>query len=92
MSTSTSPKGDAIKPWREEPWPSQGKRLVSSSELAEKLQVQFSENMDHEAVLFEYYKKQGLEKLHYCPDWDYMVIHSLSPEFQACTCDKAELR
>lgn len=77
MSTST-------KPWREE-------RLVSSSELAEKLQVQFSENMDHEAVLFEYYKMKGMKALHYCPSWDYMAVHSLSPEFQACTCDKAEL-
>jgi len=65
----------------------EGKRLVS-----EKLQVQFSENMDHEAVLFEYYKRMGMKALHFCPDWDYMVIHSLSPEFQACTCDKAELR
>ena len=89
MSTSTSPKGDEIEPWREEPLKSQGKRLVSSSELAAKLQVQF---MDHEAVLFEYYKRNGKNKIHFCPSWDYMAIHSLSPEFQACTCDKAELR
>lgn len=73
------------------PLQSQGKRLVSSSELAEKLQVKFSENMDHEAVLFEYYKMKDMKALHFCPDWDYMVIHSLSPEFQACTCDKAAL-
>lgn len=64
----------------------EGKRLVS-----EKLQVKFSENMDHEAVLFEYYKRMGKMKIHFCPSWDYMVIHANSPEFACCTCDKAAL-
>lgn len=64
---------------------------MSSSKLAEKLGVQWTENMDHEAVLFQYYKKQGMKKVHYCPDWDFMAIHSRSPEFEACCCDKDKL-
>ncbi len=62
-----------------------------ASTLAEKLGVQFSENMDHEAVLFEYHRMKGMKSLHFCPDWDYMAIHSLSPEFQACLCNKDKL-
>lgn len=54
---------------------------------AEKCGVQWTENMDHEAVLYEYYKKKGATGLHYCPDWDYMAIHDKSPEFDACTCE-----
>ena len=26
---------------------------------------------------------------HYCPDWDGLLINKKSPEFSACTCDKA---
>lgn len=53
--------------------------------------VQFSENMDHEQLLVLHYRKQGKEKVHFCPDWDYMAIHANSPEFACCTCDKAAL-
>lgn len=52
---------------------------------------ELTENMDHEAVLFEYYKRMGKMKIHFCPDWDYMTIHANSPEFACCTCDKAKL-
>lgn len=24
---------------------------------------------------------------HYCPEWDYMLIHRGMPEFEACTCN-----
>lgn len=47
----------------------------------------FGENLDHEALLFERYKQQGKNKLHYCPKWDGMVIHEDSTEFEACKCD-----
>jgi hypothetical protein len=55
--------------------------------LAQKLGIQWSENMDHEDILALYYKKQGKKKVHCCPDWDFMAIHEQSPEFQSCTCD-----
>lgn len=71
--TSTSAKGSE----------SPGVKFMSSSKLG----VQWAENMDHEAVLFEYYKKMNHQKVHCCPDWDYMVIHEKSPEFATCTCE-----
>lgn len=46
-----------------------------------------TENHDHESILFEKYKQAGKTGLHYCPEWDFMVIHDKSPEFDACTCD-----
>ena len=55
--------------------------------LAQHLGIQWSENMDHEDILAEYYRRQGRKKVHCCPDWDFMAIHEESPEFQACTCD-----
>lgn len=60
---------------------------LTAEALAKKYEVPWTENMDHEAVLFEYYKKRGAVKLHYCPDWDFMAIHDKSPEFDACTCE-----
>lgn len=36
-------------------------------------------------------RRLNLRMVHYCPDWDFMAIHSLSPEFEACTCDKDAL-
>jgi len=50
-----------------------------------------TENLDHEAILAEYYKKQGKKKVHFCPEWDFMAIHEESPEFQACLCYSDEL-
>jgi len=61
-------------------------------ELAKKLGIQWSENMDHEDVLAEAYRRRGFTKVHKCPDWDYMAIHTNSPEFVCCTCDKDELQ
>lgn len=60
---------------------------LTAEALAKKCDVEWTENMDHEAVLFEYYKKRGAKKLHFCPDWDFMAIHEQSPEFDACTCE-----
>jgi len=54
--------------------------------LAKKLGVQWSENMDHEDILAEYYRQQGKTGVHCCPDWDFMAIHDESPEKEACTC------
>lgn len=48
--------------------------------------IQWKENMDHEEVLAQYYKNQGKNRVHLCPDWDYMAIHDKSPEFEACGC------
>lgn len=59
----------------------------SVKRLADRYGVEWTENMDHEAVLYEYYKKKGATKLHYCPDWDFMAIHEQSPEYDACTCE-----
>lgn len=24
---------------------------------------------------------------HFCPDWDYMLIHKLDPEIEGCNCE-----
>jgi hypothetical protein len=66
-------------PWRDD-------LLRSPSELAAKLGVKWTENMDHEQILELYYRRQGRKKVHCCPDWDYMAIHEDSPEFVTCTC------
>lgn len=32
---------------------------------------------------------QCLEKIasvHYCPDWDFLIVHRAMPEFDSCTC------
>lgn len=63
------------------------KPLMTPEKLAEKCGVVWTENMDHEAVLYEYYKKEGKDKVHFCPEWDFMAIHEESPEFEACLCD-----
>lgn len=59
---------------------------MMASNLAKKLGIPWSENMDHEDVLAEYYRRQGKKKVHLCPCWDYMAIHEESPEFRACDC------
>ena len=64
---------------------------MAASTLAEKLGIPYSENFDHEEILAVYYRKQGKLKVHLCPDWDFMVIHANSPEFEACRCDKDAL-
>lgn len=56
------------------------------------LGIQWSENMNHEDVLAEHYRRQGRKSVHLCPDWDFMAIHDQSPEFEACTCDKEALK
>lgn len=57
----------------------------------EELAITWSENMDHEDVLAEYYRRQRRKSVHLCPDWDFMAIHAQSPEFEACCCDKDTL-
>lgn len=27
-------------------------------------------------------------KTHYCPDWDYMLISEIDPEYECCLCEK----
>ena len=56
--------------------------------LAKQLGIQWGENMDHEDVLAEYYRRQGRTGVHCCPDWDFMAIHDQSPEKEACTCGR----
>lgn len=48
---------------------------MKPKELAEKLGIVWSENMDHEEILAEHYRRQGRVKVHLCPDWDFMAIH-----------------
>lgn len=91
MSTSIFRKVSVRPPLEEEQSKSRASKSLTSSELAAKLSIPWEDNMDHEAVLFQYYRLKGAKKLHYCPDWDGMAIHQDSPEFAACTCDKSEL-
>lgn len=68
-----------------------GISLLTLQKFASAHGIPWAENLDHEKILYLYYKKKGMEKLHYCPDWDYMAIHSTSPEFEACLCDKESI-
>ncbi len=54
------------------------------------MSVKFEENHDHEAILMKHLQDKGFNRVHLCPDWDYMAIHDRSPEFEACTCTFAE--
>lgn len=31
----------------------------------------------------------GRNDIHYCQDWDFMVIDATSPEYECCTCPNA---
>lgn len=42
---------------------------------------------DPEEMRFNFFKRNGGIKVHLCPDWDFMAIHSEMPEFEACLCD-----
>lgn len=42
---------------------------------------------DKEEIRLRLFKDQGKKDVHYCPDWDFMAIHSEMPEFEACCCD-----
>lgn len=77
MNTSTSPKGRGTKP-------SDMEQSLSHPKTS-------SENLCHDELLVIQYKKQGMSKVHFCKEWDYMVIHSRSPEFEACLCDVSQL-
>lgn len=77
MSTSTSPKGRGTKP-------SDTEQSLSHPKTS-------SENFDHEELLAQRYRQQGMSKVHFCKEWDYMAIHSRSPEFEACLCDVSQL-
>ena len=61
---------------------------VTPKQLAERLNVVWTENLDHEEILHKYYTNQGKTGVHYCPDWDYMAIHDNSHEKTGCTCDQ----
>lgn len=50
--------------------------------------IEFTENHDHESILYEKFLSQGKTGVHLCPEWDYMAIHDDSPEFEACLCSK----
>lgn len=73
MSTSTFPKGNEQK--------------QSGTEQSPSVPESLSTSLDHEERAFLTFREQGKSKVHYCPEWDYMAIHSLSPEFEACLCD-----
>lgn len=42
--------------------------------------------IDIEEVRFKMFKAMDKDKVHYCPDWDFMAIHADMPEFRACLC------
>jgi hypothetical protein len=33
-------------------------------------------------------KEEVAEGWHFCPDWDFMLIHQHQPEYDACLCNK----
>jgi hypothetical protein len=39
--------------------------------------------LDQELIQFV---EQGKVGVHYCPDWDFLAIHSESPEKESCLC------
>ena len=43
--------------------------------------------IDHELRLYNQFKAEGKNLLHFCPDWDDMAIHSEMDEIAACCCD-----
>lgn len=45
--------------------------------------------VDHELRLYNQFKAEGKQLLHFCPDWDDMAIHSEMDEIAACCCDFA---
>lgn len=53
--------------------------------------VEFEENLDHEALLYEKFREQQKTGVHFCPEWDYMAIHDESPEAEACLCSKESI-
>lgn len=42
--------------------------------------------VDQEEIRYKTFKEQGKRLVHYCPDWDFMAIHSEMPEMEACLC------
>jgi hypothetical protein len=50
------------------------------------------ENLDHEEQLALLFREQGKTKVHICPNAYHMAIHEQSPEYEACQCDKEELK
>lgn len=43
---------------------------------------------DREKALHKKWSQEGRLHVHYCPDWDFMLLHSETPEYQACCCDR----
>lgn len=41
---------------------------------------------DIEESFFKKYISEDKKKVHYCREWDGLVIHEESPEFEACLC------
>jgi hypothetical protein len=50
------------------------------------------QGQDYEARLLRLFKEQGKLKVHFCPSWHGMAIHSQSVEFDACQCTEDDLR
>ena len=46
--------------------------------------------MPHDQEEMAYHRLTGKYR-HFCPDWDFMAIDEHCREFDACTCDKANL-
>jgi len=78
--------------WHEHFDISKGKRQIAISHGAIPITSrELVRNFDHEELLAQKYRQQGKKSVHLCPDWDFMAIHSLSPEFEACLCDLSAL-
>ena len=45
--------------------------------------------VDNELRLYNQFKAEGKQLLHFCPDWDDMAIHAEMDEIAACCCDFA---
>lgn len=43
-----------------------------------------------EEALREKWSQEGQLHVHYCPEWDHMLICAASPEYEACVCEKPQ--
>jgi hypothetical protein len=54
--------------------------------MSQKFEEKPSSYEIHENALAERWKSEGKQRVHFCPEWDYLPIHEESVEFEACLC------
>ncbi len=58
-----------------------GAKILNTKELVKKIKEK-----DVEEIRFQFFKRNGGLKVHFCREWDFMAIHEEMPEFESCTC------